>query len=126
MIYYDFRRGLIPKQFIDRLTSTFGDEALSKPLYITVLVSLIVAGLFTDEFKEGRPKSVGVPQHIDAVRELIMQDRHVTYHDVKASLGINITFWKKLVKNELAVGFSFIMTTPHHIPPHKQLTIHGR
>ncbi|GBP00535.1 hypothetical protein EVAR_69450_1 [Eumeta japonica] len=30
---------------------------------------------------------------------------------------------KKFGKNELALGFSFIMTTPHPIPPEKQLTI---
>ena len=28
-----------------------------------------------DEFREGRPKSVVVPETIDAVRQLILQDR---------------------------------------------------
>ncbi|GBP32680.1 Mariner Mos1 transposase [Eumeta japonica] len=32
-------------------------------------------------------------------------------------------FWKKFGNNDLAVEFSFIMTTPHQIPPDKQLTI---
>ncbi|GBP75374.1 Mariner Mos1 transposase [Eumeta japonica] len=44
--------------------------------------------MLTDEFKEGRPKSVGISQDIDAVRKLIMQDHHVTYCEIKASLGI--------------------------------------
>ncbi|GBP92200.1 hypothetical protein EVAR_62689_1 [Eumeta japonica] len=43
--------------------------------------------MLTDKFKEGRPKSVVVPQNIDAVRELTTQDRHVTYHEIKAFLG---------------------------------------
>ncbi|GBP43047.1 hypothetical protein EVAR_96306_1 [Eumeta japonica] len=42
--------------------------------------------MLTDEFKEGRPKSVVVPHNIDAGRELIVQDRHVTYRELKASL----------------------------------------
>ncbi|GBP20431.1 hypothetical protein EVAR_14680_1 [Eumeta japonica] len=42
--------------------------------------------MLTDEFKEGRPKSV-VPQNIDAVRELIMQDRHVIHRKIKTSLS---------------------------------------
>ncbi|GBP18519.1 hypothetical protein EVAR_12980_1 [Eumeta japonica] len=45
--------------------------------------------MFTDKFKEGRPKSVVVPKNTDTVRELIMQDRHVTYREIKASFDIS-------------------------------------
>ena len=31
-----------------------------------------------DELREGHPKTVVLPENIDAVRELIRQDRHVT------------------------------------------------
>ena len=31
-----------------------------------------------DEFPEGRPKSVVVPEPIDALHPLILQDRHAT------------------------------------------------
>ncbi|GBP11039.1 hypothetical protein EVAR_79718_1 [Eumeta japonica] len=41
-----------------------------------------------DEFKEGRLKTVVVPQNVDVMRKVIMQDRHVTYGEIKASLGI--------------------------------------
>ena len=33
----------------------------------------------TNEFRESRLKSVVVPKTINAVRQLILQDRHVTY-----------------------------------------------
>ncbi|GBP97260.1 hypothetical protein EVAR_70596_1 [Eumeta japonica] len=49
--------------------------------------------MLTDEFKEGRPKSVDVPQNIDAVRELIMQGHHVTYREIKMPLGISDESW---------------------------------
>ena len=39
-----------------------------------------------DEFLEGRPKSVVVPETIDAVRQLILQERHVTYREIETTL----------------------------------------
>ena len=36
-----------------------------------------------DEFREGRPKSLVVPETIDAVLQLILQDRHVTYREIE-------------------------------------------
>ncbi|GBP46747.1 hypothetical protein EVAR_87000_1 [Eumeta japonica] len=61
-----------------------------------------------DEFQEGRPKSVVVPQNIDAVRELILQDRHVTC-EIKVFLGISMMSIYKLqivgrVRGGLAIG----------------------
>ena len=42
-----------------------------------------------DEFRAGRPKTAIVPEIIDAVSELIMQDHHVTYREIKTSPGRN-------------------------------------
>lgn len=104
MIYYDFRRGLTQKQCIDQLTSTFGDEAPSKTtVYHWFSEFNRGRSVLTDEVKEGRPKSVVVPQNIDAVRELIMQDRHVTYREIEASLGISMTSIYKILHEHLAV-----------------------
>ena len=41
--------------------------------------------------------------NIDAVRELIMQDRHVTYHETEASLGIFSTSIHSILHEQLAV-----------------------
>ncbi|GBP40263.1 Mariner Mos1 transposase [Eumeta japonica] len=46
--------------------------------------------MLTDEFKVVRLELVVVLQNIDAVQELIMKDRHVTYRKIKASLGIKV------------------------------------
>ena len=35
-----------------------------------------------DEFRDCPPKTALVPENIDAVRELIMQDRPVTYREI--------------------------------------------
>ena len=41
------------------------------------------------EIREGPPKTTVVPENIDVVHELIMQDRHVTYREIEAYLGIS-------------------------------------
>ncbi|GBP41752.1 Histone-lysine N-methyltransferase SETMAR [Eumeta japonica] len=91
MIFYDIQ--LRANSKTNQLTSIFGDEAPSKT---TVCEFNSGRSILTDEFKESRPKSVVVPQSIcdeDAVRELTMQDRHVTYREIKASLSINDESW---------------------------------
>ena len=42
-----------------------------------------------DEFREGRKKSIFGPETIDAVRQLILQDRQVTYREIETTLGIS-------------------------------------
>ena len=39
----------------------------------------------------GRPKTAIVSENIDAVHELIVQDCHVAYREIKAFLGISST-----------------------------------
>ena len=72
-IFYDFRRGLSRQECIDQSTSTFGDAA---PSLTTVKrwYNEFNCGRnsLRDESREGRPKSVVVPENIDAVRELIL------------------------------------------------------
>ena len=43
------------------------------------------------------------PENIDAVRELIMQDHHVTYREIQASLGIAFTSIHSILHEHLAV-----------------------
>ena len=45
-----------------------------------------------DEVREGRPKTAVVSENIDAVREVTMQDCHVTYRAIEASLSISSYF----------------------------------
>ena len=47
--------------------------------------------LLKDEIPEGPPKTGVEPENIDAVPELIMQDRHVTYREIERFLGISPT-----------------------------------
>ncbi|CAK9796110.1 hypothetical protein ANTQUA_LOCUS621 [Anthophora quadrimaculata] len=103
MIYYDFRRGLSQQQYINQFTSTFDDEAPSKTtIYHWFSEFNRDRRSLTDEFK-GHPKSVVVLKNIDAVHELVIQDRHLTFRAIEASLGINVTSIHKILHEHLAV-----------------------
>ena len=97
IIYYNLRHDLSQQECIDEHKSWFDDKA---PFYSTVKnwfneFSYARRSL-KDELREGRSKTAIVSENIVAVRELIMQDRHVTYLEIEASLNI---FFQQLTFN---------------------------
>ena len=116
MIFYDFRRGLSQHQCAEQLALTFGDEA---PSVRTVYrwFSEFTRGRISlaDSSREGRPFSAVVPENIDAVRELIMQDRHVTYREIAASLGLGMTSIHSILHQHLAVHKVCSRWIPHNL-----------
>ena len=108
IIFYNFRSGLTQQQCIDELNSIFGDEAPSRTSvyrwygkFNRGRVSL------QDEFREGRPKSVVVSETIDAVRQLILQNRHVTYREIETTLNITGTSIHRILPEHLTVKKKF-------------------
>ena len=92
IIFYNFRRGLTQPQCIDELNSIFHDEAPSRASVYRWYGELNRGrSLLQDEFRKGPPESVVDPEIIDAVRQLIFQDHHVTYREIETTLGINGT-----------------------------------
>lgn len=116
IIFHNFRRGLSRQECINELNSLYGDDA---PSYSTVKnwYNEFNRGRrsLQDEFREGRPKSVVVPENIDAVCELIKQDRHVTYREIEASLGISMTSINKILHEHLAVKKICSRWIPHNL-----------
>ena len=116
IIFHNFRRGLSRQECIDELKSLYGDEA---PSYSTVKnwYNEFNRGRrsLKDEFREGRPKTAVVPENIDAVRELIMQDRHVTYREIETCLGISPTSIHSILHEHLAVKKVCSRWIPHNL-----------
>jgi [histone H3]-lysine36 N-dimethyltransferase SETMAR len=116
IIFHNFRRGLSRQQCIDELKSLYGDQA---PSFSTVKnwYNEFSRGRrsLTDEFREGRPKSVVVPQNIDAVEKMIREDRHVTYREIEATLGISMTSIHKILHEHLAVKKICSRWIPHNL-----------
>jgi len=100
MIFYDFKCGLNQKQCIDRLRSAFGNKTPSKTtVYDWFAEFKRGRESLSDECREGRPSTAVVPANIDAVREMIAADRHVTYREIEASLGIGKRQYKRSYMN---------------------------
>ena len=69
----------------------------------------------TDEFRKGRSKSVVGLENINAVQKLIMQDRHVTYCEMEATLDMNSTSIYKILHEHLAVKKIYSRWIPHNL-----------
>ena len=61
-----------------------------------------------DAVREGSHKTAVVSENIDAVRRLIMQDRHVTYREIELSLGISPTNIQHSILNEHLAVKTFV------------------
>ena len=105
IIFYNFRRGLSPQECIGAFKSLSCDKASS---YSTVKKWFNEfnrgRSSLKDEFREAHPKTVVVSGNIDAVRDLIMQDRHVTCREIKTSLGTSSTSIHSILHEHLAVN----------------------
>ena len=67
------------------------------------------------EVREGRPTSAIVSENIDAVRELKMQDRHVIYREITASLCISSTSIHSILHEHLVVKKICSSWIPHNL-----------
>ena len=89
---------------IDELKSISGYAAPSRPrVYRWYGEFKRGRSSLQDEFREGCPKSVIVPETIDAVHQLILQYSHVTYHEIKTTLGISGTSIHSILYEHLTV-----------------------
>ena len=102
--FFQLSTWIITTKCIDELKFLFGDKS---PSYSTVKnwFNEFNPGRSTlnDEFREGPSKTAIVPENIDAVCELITQDRHVIYRKIEASLGISFTSIRSILHEYLAV-----------------------
>ena len=128
IIFYNFRRGLTQQQYVAELNSIFGDEAPSRTsVYHRFDEFNRGRSSLQDEFREGHPKSVVVPETIDAVRQLILQDRHVTYREIETTLGISGTSIHSILHEHLTVKKICSLWSPHNLSiAHKRLVSIGR
>ena len=116
IIFNNFRRGFTQQQSIDELNSIFGDEASSRTnVYRWYGEFNRGRSLLQDVFRKGRPKSVVVPEIIDAVGQLILQDRHVTYHEIEITLGISGTSIRSILHEHLTVKKICSRWIPHNL-----------
>ncbi|CAH2008943.1 unnamed protein product [Acanthoscelides obtectus] len=115
IIYYNFqRRVLLQQECLVELLFVFGNEA---PHQSTI-------SRWYGEFKRGRvslsddsrlgaPKTAVTQENVGAVRKLIIEDRHVAYREIEASLKISKTSFQKILHEELRVRKFVSRWIPH-------------
>lgn len=116
MILYDFLCGLTQQQCTDRLHLAVGNKAPSNAtVYYWYLEFQRGRRNVSDESREGRPLTEVVATNIDAVRKLIELDRHVTYREIQATLGIGMTQINQILHEHLAVKKICARWIPHNL-----------
>ncbi|EGI59618.1 FLJ37770-like protein, partial [Acromyrmex echinatior] len=99
-----FKCNLTPKQCIDRLHLAFGDEVPFNRIVYNWFAEFQCGRTFLcDEFREDRPSTSVVAINVDAVREMIERDRHITYCEIQASLGIDMKAIHTILHDHLSV-----------------------
>ncbi|GBP58783.1 hypothetical protein EVAR_25856_1 [Eumeta japonica] len=86
MVFYDFKCNLTDQEIVARLPTTFGDESPCKTTTYTWFACGRVN--LSDVFRDGRSSTAVNNKNIDTVRRTIETVRHVTYHEIRASLSI--------------------------------------
>ncbi|GBP68736.1 Putative uncharacterized protein FLJ37770 [Eumeta japonica] len=75
-----------------QLRTTFGDEAPCKTaIYNWFAECKRGRANLSGEFSDGRPCTAMNNKNIDAVRHMIETDKHVIYHQIRASFGIGMS-----------------------------------
>ncbi|CAH1986618.1 unnamed protein product [Acanthoscelides obtectus] len=67
----------------------------------------------SDDPRVGAPKTAVTQENVDAVRKLIIEDRHVTYREIEASLKISKTLIQKNLHEQLGVRKLVSRWIPH-------------
>ncbi|CAH1961620.1 unnamed protein product [Acanthoscelides obtectus] len=104
IIYYNFQRQLSQQECLAELLSVFLNEA---PHQSTISRCL------SDDSRVGAPKTAVTQENVDAVRKLIIEDRHVTYRKIEASSKISKTSIQKILHEELGVRKLVSRWIPH-------------
>jgi len=116
MIFYDFKKSLTPLQCFESLNSVFGDEAPSQRTVYEWYANFKRGRVeLCDESCEGRPATAVIPENIDAVCNLLQEDHHTTYREIKAHLGIGMTQIKTILHDHLGVRKLCARWIPHNL-----------
>lgn len=104
MIFYDYKSGRTANQCFEHLTAAFGDQMLSKTTVYGWYAEFHRGRTsLSDQPREGRPRTSVSPEFIEAVRNMIEADRHVSYNQIRACLDIGMRSVQAILQDELAM-----------------------
>ncbi|GBP66479.1 Histone-lysine N-methyltransferase SETMAR [Eumeta japonica] len=91
-IFYDFKSNLVAQQSLDCLRSAFGDGAPCKTTVYNWFSEFKCGRVnLSDEFRDNLPSTAVNNKNINSMRRVIETNGHATYHEIRASLGIDMS-----------------------------------
>jgi hypothetical protein len=114
MIFYDFKRGISFTESHENLTKAFGDHAVSLHT-VRRWYDEFQHGRasFEDEPRSGRPREVVTAENVERVRQLIKDQRNITYEEIEETLGIGAAAVKTILHEHLRVRKIASRWVPH-------------
>ena len=94
------KKASLDKNVLAPLRETFGNEALSEKTVYNCFAEFRHGRVSdSDKSREGWPKSVVIPNNIDAVHKMIEEDLHVMCRKIEATLCISQTALHSISQN---------------------------
>ena len=116
MIYYDYKKKLSQQECLESLQKTFGDSCVSlATVYNWYAEFNRSRDHFEDEPRVGRPSSAVTPENIEAVRQLIKDDPHITYQQIQDTLQNGSAATKSIFHDYLSLGKVTCRWVPHFL-----------
>ena len=118
MIYYDYKRRLSQQECLESLQKTFGDSSVSRATVYNWYAKFNRGrGHFKDEFRAGRPRSTVTLENIEAVRQLITVDPHITYtyQQIQDNLQIGSAATESILHDYLGLRKMTCRRVPHFL-----------
>lgn len=116
IIYHNFRRGLTADECLGELVTIYDIEAPSQTTiyrwYAEFRRGRASLGTVSST---GRPKTAVTPENVAAVQKIILDDRHVTYEQIRETVGIGMTAIQTILHNELGVRKLISRWVPHNL-----------
>ena len=105
MIFYDFKKGLTGEESLTSLTTAFGDEAPSRAAVFRWFAEFKRGRCsFQDEPRSGCPNSAVTGDTVAAVRNLLDDDRRVTYECIQRRLSVGSAAVNTILHDRLDVS----------------------
>lgn len=92
IVYFLWKENVPPKDIVTRLLAVFGDDAMQQRT-VYKWVQRYAAGResLEDDPRSGRPATCVTPEMINAVKEIVCQNRCITIREIAAQAGIAST-----------------------------------
>jgi histone-lysine N-methyltransferase SETMAR len=116
MILYDWKSGLSAQQSNDRLNSAFPDQAPSQATVFAWFAEFRRGRQsLKDDARTGRPSEACTPDMVERAREIINEDRRITYEQIQQELHISSGSINSILHDHLHLKKVECRWVPHHL-----------